>query len=61
MKKKEIKKLKKAINNIDNLEDKRKICQEFSDLIHAGINFKIVDDDSVEKSFLQIKEVVLNV
>lgn len=59
MKKKEIKELKNLINNVVDLEDKRKICQKFSDIGNCGINFKIVDELSVEKSFLQIKEMVM--
>lgn len=58
MTKKQIKKLLSGINQVENLEDKRKICQEFSDMIHAGIQFKLLTDEEVEKSFLQVKECV---
>ncbi len=61
MTKKQIKKILNSIEKVEHLEDKRKICQEFSDLINAGINFKIVDDEDVEKSFLQVIEAIANV
>lgn len=59
MKKKEIKKLKEGIKKVSNLEDMRKICQEFNDLIGGPHNFKILDEDYVIASFNQIKEVIL--
>lgn len=59
MKKKEFKKLIKLIDTIEDLEDKRLVCQKFSDLGKCGINFNIVSDEEVESSFLQLKDMVL--
>ena len=58
MKKKEIKELKNLINNVVFIGDKRAVCQKFSDIGNCGINFKIVSDEDVENSFLQVKEIV---
>lgn len=54
-----IKKLKIGINNISTIEEKRNICQQVSDKMNFGLNFKILDDEEVEKSFQQIKEVII--
>lgn len=54
-----IKKLKVGINKISTIEEKRNICQQVSDKMNFGLNFKILDDEEVEKSFQQIKEVIL--
>lgn len=59
MTKKQIKKLKKAILNVSNIDEMRSICQEFNDLIGGPHNFKILDENYVVASFNQIKEVVL--
>lgn len=58
MTKKQIKKYLGLINNVKDIEDKRKICQEFSDNFKFGLNFKILCDDEVEKSFFELKEAV---
>lgn len=58
MKKKDIKKLKKLVDVVETLEDKRTVCQLFSDIGNCGINFKVVDDNGVEIGFQQIKEIV---
>lgn len=58
MKKKEVKKLKKMVDTVETLEDKRTVCQIFSDIGNCGINFKLVDELGVERGFEQIKEIV---
>lgn len=58
MKKKEVKKLKKMVDNVETLEDKRTVCQIFSDIGNCGINFKLIDELGVERGFEQIKEIV---
>lgn len=54
-----IKKLKVGINKISTIEEKRNICQQVSDKMGYGLNFKILNDEEVELSFQQIKEVIL--
>lgn len=54
-----IKKLKIEICKVRDLDKKREICQRVSDKFGYGLNFKIVDDEEVEKSFQQIKEVII--
>lgn len=54
-----IKKLKVGINKISTIEEKRNICQQVSDKMDYGLNFKILNDEEVESSFQQIKEVIL--
>lgn len=56
-----MKKLKIEINNVNDIETMREICQRVSDKMNFGINFKIVTDDEVVSTFNQIKECVRNV
>lgn len=54
-----LKKLKVEICKVRDLEKKREICQRVSDEMNFGLNFKILEDEEVEKSFQQLKEVII--